>query len=134
MEATVSNQIIEVLDALCDKFGLAIDWGAQNVLPYAQELMGKMVSYELWTSVGEVTLFVFLFTLYIVCTKKLVNPFKKGVDEESPMALLIALFWVIGGIISIFSIKYFISNIKDIITCLTFPEKIVFEMMQSMMK
>lgn len=134
MEATVSDQIIQVLDALCDKFGLAIDWGAQNVLPYAQKLMGKMVSYELWTSVGEVTLFVVLFTLYIICSKKLVVPFKKELDGDSPMALPIALFWLIGGIISICSFEYFISNIKDIITCLTFPEKIAFEMMQSMMK
>lgn len=32
MNTTVSNQIIEVLNALCDKFGIAIDWTSQNEL------------------------------------------------------------------------------------------------------
>ena len=63
MEVTVSDQIIQVLDALCNKFGLAIDWGAQNVLPYAQELMGKMVSYELWTSVMWIVVFAIFMAL-----------------------------------------------------------------------
>lgn len=30
----VSKQIIEVLDNLCEKFGVVIDWNAKNVLPY----------------------------------------------------------------------------------------------------
>ena len=30
----VSDQIIKVLDNLCDKFGLAIDWSSKNVQPY----------------------------------------------------------------------------------------------------
>lgn len=30
----VSDQIIQVLDAICDKFGLAVDWTSTNVLPY----------------------------------------------------------------------------------------------------
>lgn len=31
---TVSDQIINVLDALCEKFGLVIDWTSENVVPY----------------------------------------------------------------------------------------------------
>lgn len=52
MGATVSNQTIEVLNALCEKFGIAIDWTGQNVIPYVKEFMKKAVNYELWTSVG----------------------------------------------------------------------------------
>lgn len=38
---TLSDQIISVLDALCEKFGIAIDWTSQNVIPYIQLLAKK---------------------------------------------------------------------------------------------
>ena len=44
----VSNQIIEVLNEICNKFGLTIDWTSKNVYPYLQELMGKL--YFIWLS------------------------------------------------------------------------------------
>ena len=29
----ISQQVIKVLDAVCDKFGIAIDWTSNNVIP-----------------------------------------------------------------------------------------------------
>ena len=55
---TVSSQIIEVLDSLCEKAGIAIDWTAENVLPYIQELAGKFVSFEAATSIAWILLVV----------------------------------------------------------------------------
>lgn len=130
MEATVSNQIIEVLNAPCDKFGLAIDWGAQNVVPYAQELAGKMVSYELWTSLAWV---VILSIIMILCAIIM-----KQAYENSKNEIFLDDFDV--GLCVFFGLTFMLCTVSvvwqsmDIITCLTFPEKIVFEMMQSMMK
>ncbi len=42
----MSQQIIEVLDYLFEKFGIAIDWTAENIMPYVQELAGKIVTYN----------------------------------------------------------------------------------------
>lgn len=60
---TVSEQIIQVLDNLGEKFGLAIDWSPENILPYANELMNKAVSYELWIHITALTLIVIGMTL-----------------------------------------------------------------------
>lgn len=87
MEATVSDQIIQVLDALCDKFGLAIDWGAQNVLPYAQELMGKMVSYKLWTSV----MWIVVFAIFMALRHILKQPEAEEVEEFEVELLIILM-------------------------------------------
>lgn len=46
----VSEQIIQVLDAVCDKLGVVIDWSQKNVLPYAQDLMRRVVLLEILTS------------------------------------------------------------------------------------
>lgn len=47
----MSEEVIKILDALTEKFGLAIDWTSANVLPYLQQLCGKYVTYEIATSV-----------------------------------------------------------------------------------
>ena len=40
---TVSEQIIQVVDMLCEKFGMAIDWTGENVIPYIEVLCKKLV-------------------------------------------------------------------------------------------
>ena len=129
MESTVSDQIIEVLEALFEKFGIAIDWTGQNVLPYVQELMKRAVSYELWTSVMGIVFFL-LFTgicWFIVWRLSKTPDFRwYDVFEEGAPT-------IIGAVLTIFSIIGIIAQTTDIITCLTFPEKIIFDMIQSMM-
>ena len=44
---TVSSEIIEVLDYLGEKFGIAIDWTSNNVLPYLQTLADKFIKWEI---------------------------------------------------------------------------------------
>lgn len=141
MEATVSNQIIEVLNALCEKFGIAIDWTGQNVMPYVQELMKKAVNYELWTSVGwfliwAIFIFAFFGTIYWYI-KNRYNENNKTIeiiiDDEELFFIVSITFIIIGGILAIIAIIGAITQIMDIITCLTFPEKIIFNMIQSMM-
>ena len=58
----VSNQIIEVLNEICNKFGLAIDWTSKNVQPYLQELIAKCVAYKFATSI------MWLIFGILVCT------------------------------------------------------------------
>lgn len=47
----MSEEIIKILDALADKFGIAIDWTSSNVLPYLQQLCTKYVRCEIATSI-----------------------------------------------------------------------------------
>lgn len=42
----VSEQIIEVLEYLGEKFGVAIDWSSDNVLPMVKELCAKYISWK----------------------------------------------------------------------------------------
>lgn len=58
---TVSNQIIEVLNYLCDKFGIALDWSKESVIPYLQELCEKYISWEIATSTAWIAISVILF-------------------------------------------------------------------------
>ena len=46
----ISEQIIAVLDNLAQKFGVAVDWGSANVIPYLQSVAHKYIVWEIATS------------------------------------------------------------------------------------
>ena len=46
-----SDEIIKILDALCEKFGMAIDWTTENITPYLENLAGRIISFEISTSI-----------------------------------------------------------------------------------
>ena len=43
----MSNEIIKVLDNLAQKFGIAIDWTSQNIMPYIENLMSRYIQYNI---------------------------------------------------------------------------------------
>ena len=135
MEATISNQIIEVLDALCEKFGIAIDWTGQNIVPYIQELMKKVIIYELWTSVTWILICLITtalcFLIAWILTKTKDFEWYEICDEIIPT--IAHILNCCGIILSVVSIIVAAVQIFDIIACFTFPEKIIFNMIQSMM-
>lgn len=64
----MNNQIIQVLDHLSDKLGLAVDWTAENIWPQVIEVMGKYRTYEILADIFQMLIalamiggFVFLF-------------------------------------------------------------------------
>lgn len=44
------NTIIETLDYLFEKFGIAVDWTTENVFPYVEQLAEKIVTYNIVTN------------------------------------------------------------------------------------
>ena len=131
----MNNQIVEVLDALCEKFGLAIDWTEQNVTPYIQELMEKIITYELWTSVMWIVICAIMTFLCFFIAWRISKT--EGFDwddiniEVFPSIACTLIFC--GSVLSIVLGVVLIVQSLDIITCLTFPEKIIFNIIQSMM-
>lgn len=130
---TMSDQIIAVLDNLCTKFGIAIDWTSENVLPYVMELAGKFIKYEIvtsivWCVVISVLLFVAFKAYKWFHTKHKEYTLDTGL-EIADMAFAIILSAMI--IAAIFTIP---KEIFDIVTCITFPEKAIFEYIKPMIQ
>ena len=63
---TVSSEIIEVLDYLGEKLGIAIDWTSDNVLPYLQTLVDKFIKWEISTSIVWIVIAAFVIVAMIV--------------------------------------------------------------------
>ena len=53
----MSDEIVKILDDLGQRFGIAIDWTSENVMPYLQDLMGRYINYEIITSIVRLIVF-----------------------------------------------------------------------------
>ena len=126
----MSEEVIRILDVLAEKFGLAVDWTSENVIPYLEQLCGKYVNYEIATSVVWL-IFGIIIGIAGFVPYKYVNKNKDfGVTKYEKIGndyFFRGLTYC--GIICVFviSISIIMYQIFEIVTCFTFPEKIIIE-------
>ena len=123
---TISSEIIEVLDYLGEKFGIAIDWTSKNVLPYLQALVDKFIKWEISTSIVWIIIAAFVMVAMIV----LMN--LKGVreiNEETDGMLWVPIIALILASFMIICVQIF-----DIVECNLFPEKALYDFIKVMLK
>ena len=129
---TVSEQIIQVINALCEKFGIVVDWTSKNAIPYLEVLCRKLITYEIWTSV---IIIIFLLTLSVISVfliKKFYPIFRNGYKQNLKTYdcgwIVASIFTIVGltafYIAAAYAIFY---QVEDILKCIIFPELYVFE-------
>lgn len=123
METSISNEIIKVLDALCDKFGIAVDWSSENILPYIKTLMDKCVTYEISTSLCWILIAFIGLCLgtYLFIHGKSVFKTSGYLEGGGTMGT--------GFILLLVAITVIIVQVFDLIKCSTFPELIMIDKM-----
>ena len=122
---TVSSEIIEVLDYLGEKFGIAIDWTSNNVLPYLQTLADKFIKWEISTSIVWIVIAAFVIVVMIV----LIN--LKGIREINEE--IDGMLWIPIIVSIIVSFIVICIQIFDIIECNIFPEKALYDFIKVML-
>ena len=123
---TVSSEIIEVLDYLGEKFGIAIDWTSNNVLPYLQTLADKFIKWEISTSIVWIIIAVFVMVGMIV----LINLKRvREINEET-----YGMLWIPIIVLIIVSFIVICIQIFDIVECNMFPEKALYDFIKVMLK
>lgn len=130
---TVSGEIIKVLDDLCRRFGIAVDWTSENVLPYLQDLCSRYIQYEVFTSIAwcalpAVVLVIsgLLWIIAGVTYKKIGGDLAEGISVISSLVFLATI--VIG---------FFICSSQAfdiIIECYTIPEKVILEYIKTLLR
>lgn len=121
----LSDQIISVLDDLAARFGVAIDWSQENVLPYLQELFDKYILYNMLSSIVWIVSVVFLTTVCYVVAARSYKKFKESYndmyDAIHTVAMILALVLTVATLICL------IFCLDTVITCVAFPEKFIID-------
>ena len=119
---TISEQIIQVLDDLCRRFGVVIDWSKDTVVPYIEELMTKFITFEVKTS-----WFWIFFTLALTVIAWILAIVMNKIGDGG-FTCAIAMCVTVGMIV-VAGVQ-----IYDIITCEAFPEKILFREIKELLE
>lgn len=128
----MSDEVIKILDAFAKKFGCAIDWTSNNVLPYLQQLCGKYVTYEIATSVVWIIISIGLLFAgkYIIGKAKYCwREYEENTYSDYDVGTM--LLGVAAGFVIIIGIIVILVQTFDIVTCITFPEKMIVKELSS---
>lgn len=127
-----ANKAVEVIDALCEKFGIVVNWTGANILPYAEDLMSRFVKWKIGTSIFWMC-FIPILTLIVFFVAKYFH--KKAVeldyDPDYDEVWLAIICWIIFAGLALASIIVVGCNIYNIIECLTIPEKVIIDYLTS---
>lgn len=118
----------ELLEELGKQFGLIVDWGNANVMPYLQDLSSRVVRYELITSLcwGVVGIIMGIAGIILIF-RGLKKAAKKVHSYDSDGELEI----IIGALMTLIAVMLIILQIHDIILCTYLPEKIILTYLNS---
>lgn len=130
----VSEQIISVLNALCEKVGIAIDWTAANVLPYVQDLCGRVVTFAIAKSIVSI---VFTIIALIISFFVFKFMFKRGREDDWD-----SMGWFVGTVISgvvfglcaLCAVCGIPTDVMNIVQACTIPELTVIETIEALIE
>lgn len=114
----LSNEIITILEYLCDKLGIAVDWTNQNILPYLQQLTEKFIRWEMCTSIAWIVIAVVLTSIIFIA----VYFFEKNYCDITYGGL-----WIVFAAVAAFCFGIIGFQVFDIIECNVFPEKVLYD-------
>lgn len=124
----MSNEIIKVLDHLCDKFGIAIDWSSNNVMPYLQDLMVRITKYAIYTNILWLVMSILIISATVFALVKIIKVARESMYDWD---FIVAISSLIGSIIIII---FFITGMyacQNLIEVNTVPEKYMIEMIRN---
>lgn len=129
----VSDEIIKLIDALAERFGIAIDWGSENALPYLEDLAGRYIKYEIVVSAVWMVLAAIILVVGLTFLKNhkefgvsITHYYTRPDDEDRFVRIIVyALVTIVPTIL-------ILTSISEIISCIFLPEKVILEELLSL--
>lgn len=94
----MDNKVIEVLDYMGEKLGIAIDWTAENVMPQVTEFMGRYQVY----AIVEHGIHVIMFMILVALIGVFIKIMFKGIKTKDHDNIWYDMSWTTDGIIPVF--------------------------------
>ena len=127
---SIGDQIIAVINDLCQKFGVAIDWTSENVVPYIEDLCARYIQFEIQTSIAWIVCMVSVTVLagIIWAISAIVNAHSCSGAAECVRWCSETVFWI-AFVVTIIVSMY---QAYDLIECCNLPEKVIIEYIESL--
>lgn len=73
----MADQIIQVIESLCDKFGIAVDWTVEGLTPVITELVDRYARYVAYTN----ALYLVIYFSLVIAGSKYIR-WMRGKERE----------------------------------------------------
>lgn len=140
----MNQQIIEIFDTLCEKFGVAIDWASNNVLPQLQILVKKFATYKIITDSSHILISIVLIVVGIIAIEKIFISYKEISKQDISdnlffertrfgglcsidMRIIGYIFSILGGFAIVFGVIILKFSIDALVRDIVFPEMVILE-------
>ena len=123
------NKVVETIDAIAEKFGIAIDWTKQDILPVLNDLIHRFASYKIASNIVESVIFLIIMILGVYLVTSVQKKWKKSehsYDDVEPKV------W--GWALIVISTIMMIACIMAILRAIYIPEMIFYEKVSSLMR
>ena len=122
---TFSEQTISILDYLCQKFGIVIDWTSDTIWPMVEMLAGKYIKWEIASSILWIVIFMMGFIACLWGIKTIKKHLSDSYIDE--MWILFCMFLGLGALGFVAGVA---TQAFDITRCFMFPELELFEFLK----
>lgn len=143
----MDNKIIETLDYLGEKIGIAIDWTAENVYPQIMDFMARYKTYEIVTDIIWILIALgCCFSMYLYI-KKIVVPAKIRCNETREDNLWFecwsgnincniggTILTVFLGCITLVAVIMMFVLIEDLVKWIVIPEAQFYDILKGVIK
>lgn len=126
----MSDGIIKILDNVCEKFGIVVNWSSDNVVPYIKDVMERFVRFRVAESVFYIILGVLslcsLFVIYRLlkwCNRNSHEYAKRYTRSANMYRLMFVVLLSLFILFSVSGVLMVLINIHSIIELKTIPEK-----------
>lgn len=131
-----ANKVIEVLDYICAKLGIVIDWTADTISQYLPIILQKFVAYEASSYIFWICFGILWLIGGAICSRQYSKYVKRanedgyGIDFDD-----IETLWVVAAV-ACFGIGLTITccNIYDLVHLLVFPEFAFYQYVTKLIK
>lgn len=135
----MSNEIISVIDHLCQKFGIAVDFASGEILPLIQDFISRCSQYLIATKILSMVICVFFIIVFVaimfITDKAIKNEKEWAYDKFYKDASLTAfLLTIFSGALIVFLAIAFISNSYGLVKTIYMPELSVYEYLLQFIK
>lgn len=121
---TFSDQFIEILNAITSKIGIAVDWTSNNVMTYVQDLVPRLMRYEIFTSVAWIIFMTLLTTASFLLLNASKRKTQKGEYTDDAAVFFSSLMFWIFLVVTVFVV---VNQTMDIIAAYTLPEQVILD-------
>ena len=122
---TVADQIIQVIEELCAKFGIAVDYTAEQIMPVFQDLIGRYSNYIILSKTAFLILDVLLEGGLIFAVYRMYRAYHNENSQfylDDGVEIALFLFSIMAVVGLVLSFTFVLMSVQQIIQAFTIPE------------